>query len=167
MMQVFFGFLEQNLSKLVALDKGITGHAIQRSCQIKAEIVSQDEKERSVRAILNFGHTFGHAIETLMGYDHYSHGDAVSIGMVLATRLSESMGMVSSDGTKRIIKILEAAGLPVTLPSLNGDEIINVMLKDKKVKNRKIQLVLLKSMGEAYLTSDYPEKEFKQLLTGV
>jgi 3-dehydroquinate synthase len=102
-----------------------------------------------------------------MGYDHYSHGDAVSIGMVLATRLSESMGMVSSDDTKRIIKILEAAGLPVTLPSLNGDEIINVMLKDKKVKNRKIQLVLLKSMGEAYLTSDYPEKEFKQLLTGV
>ena len=162
----FFGFLEQNLSKLVALEKVITGHAIQRSCQIKAEIVSQDEKERSVRAILNFGHTFGHAIETLMGYDHYSHGDAVSIGMVLATRLSESMGMVSSDDTKRIIKILEAAGLPVTLPSLSGDEMINVMLKDKKVKNRKIQLVLLKSMGEAYLTSDYLEKEFKQLLTG-
>ena len=162
----FFGFLEQNVSKIIALDKGITGHAIQRSCQIKAEIVSQDEKENSIRAILNFGHTFGHAIETLMGYDHYSHGDGVSIGMVLAARLSESMGMISNDDTKRIIKLLEAGGLPVSLPSLNGDEIINVMLKDKKVKNRQIQLVLLKSMGEAYLTSDYPEKEFKRLLAG-
>ena len=162
----FFSFLEQNLSKIIALDKGAMGHAIQRSCQIKAAIVSQDEKEKSIRAILNFGHTFGHAIETLTGYDHCSHGDGVAIGMVLATKLSELMGMVSGDDTSRIIKLLEAGGLPVSLPDLDSDQIINVMLKDKKVKDRKIQLVLLKKMGEAYLTSDYPEKKLNQLLGG-
>ena len=133
---------------------------------MKKKLIEIDEFDVGPRNVMNYGHSFGHAIETLTGYDHCSHGDGVAIGMVLATKLSELMGMVSGDDTSRIIKLLEAGSLPVSLPDLDSDQIINVMLKDKKVKDRKIQLVLLKKMGEAYLTSDYPEKKLNQLLGG-
>ena len=142
----------------------VTEYAIQRSCAIKAEIVAQDEKEQSVRALLNFGHTFGHAIEKLTGYGNWTHGDAVAVGMVLAARLSEKMSLITPEDVQNIEKILTASHLPISLPNIEPAELLAAMQSDKKVKDRNIQLVLLKNIGEAFLTADYSQEDLANIL---
>ena len=160
----FFVWLQSNVSNILEQDRSSLGHAVQRSCQIKAEIVAQDEKEQSVRALLNFGHTFGHAIEKLTGYGNWTHGDAVAVGMVLAARLSEKMSLITPEDVQDIEKILKASHLPISLPNMDPDELLAAMKSDKKVKDRNIQLVLLKNIGEAFLTADYPQEDLLSIL---
>ena len=160
----FFHWLQKNIQHILAKDHAVFEYAIQRSCAIKAEIVAQDEKEQSVRALLNFGHTFGHAIEKLTGYGNWTHGDAVAVGMVLAARLSEKMSLITPEDVQDIEKILKASHLPISLPNMDPDELLAAMKSDKKVKDRNIQLVLLKNIGEAFLTADYPQEELLSIL---
>jgi len=160
----FFQWLQKNIQQILSNDPVAVAHAIQRSCAIKAEIVAQDEKEQSVRALLNFGHTFGHAIEKLTGYGNWTHGDAVAVGMVLAARLSENMSLITPEDVQNIEEILTAANLPISLPSIDPAELLATMQSDKKVKDRNIQLVLLKDIGEAFLTADYSQEDLANIL---
>ena len=160
----FFQWLQKNTQQILSNDPVAVAHAIQRSCAIKAEIVAQDEKEQSVRALLNFGHTFGHAIEKLTGYGNWTHGDAVAVGMVLAARLSENMSLITPEDVQNIEEALTAANLPISLPSIDPAELLATMQSDKKVKDRNIQLVLLKDIGEAFLTADYSPEDLTNIL---
>ena len=160
----FFQWLQKNIQQILSNDPVAVAHAIQRSCAIKAEIVALDEKEQSVRALLNFGHTFGHAIEKLTGYGNWTHGDAVAVGMVLAARLSENMSLITPEDVQNIEEILTAANLPISLPSIDPAELLATMQSDKKVKDRNIQLVLLKDIGEAFLTADYSPEDLTNIL---
>jgi len=160
----FFLWLQKNMQQIVSNDPAAVAHVIQRSCAIKAEIVAQDEKEQSVRALLNFGHTFGHAIEKLTGYGNWTHGDAVAVGMVLAARLSEKMSLITPEDVQNIEKTLIAASLPISLPNIEPAELLAAMQSDKKVKDRNIQLVLLKNIGEAFLTADYSQEDLANIL---
>ena len=160
----FFQWLQKNMQQILSNDRAAVDYVIQRSCAIKAEIVAQDEKERSVRALLNFGHTFGHAIEKLTGYGNWTHGDAVAVGMVLAARLSENMSLITPEDVQNIEEILTAANLPISLPNIDPAELLAAMQSDKKVKDRNIQLVLLKNIGEAFLTADYSQEDLVNIL---
>jgi len=160
----FFQWLQKNTQQILSNDPVAVAHAIQRSCAIKAEIVAQDEKEQSVRALLNFGHTFGHAIEKLTGYGNWTHGDAVAVGMVLAARLSENMSLITPEDVQNIEEILTAANLPISLPNIDPAELLAAMQSDKKVKDRNIQLVLLKNIGEAFLPADYSQEDLVNIL---
>ena len=162
----FFVWLQTNISNILEQDRASLGHAVQRSCQIKAEIVAQDEREQSIRAILNFGHTFGHAIENQTGYDQWSHGQAIAAGMVLAAKLSAKMSLISEEDVELIKDILLRAGLPVEPPKISTHDFIDAMKADKKVKARVIQLVLLKEIGSAFLTADYSEEDLEETLRG-
>ncbi len=143
----FFAFLEKNAAKICALEPEAVGHCIDRSSALKVEIVQSDEQESGRRKILNYGHTFGHAIETLTGYRTYRHGEGVAIGMTLASRLSERLGLLKSEAVKRQIALLEAFGLPTDLPSLEIDDILDVMARDKKVVGGKIYFILPEKIG--------------------
>ena len=160
----FFQWLQKNMQQILSNDRAAVDYVIQRSCAIKAEIVAQDEKEQSVRALLNFGHTFGHAIEKLTGYGNWTHGDAVAVGMVLAARLSEKMSLITPEDVQNIEEILTAANLPISLPNIDPAELLAAMQSDKKVKDRNIQLVLLKNIGEAFLTADYSQEDLVNIL---
>ena len=160
----FFQWLQKNMQQILSNDRAAVDYVIQRSCAIKAEIVAQDEKEQSVRALLNFGHTFGHAIEKLTGYGNWTHGDAVAVGMVLAARLSEKMSLITPKDVQNIKEILTAANLPISLPNVEPAELLAAMQSDKKVKDRNIQLVLLKNIGEAFLTADYSQEDLVNIL---
>jgi len=160
----FFQWLQKNMQQILSNDRAAVDYVIQRSCAIKAEIVAQDEKEQSVRALLNFGHTFGHAIEKLTGYGNWTHGDAVAVGMVLAARLSENMSLITPEDVQNIEEILTAANLPISLPNIDPAELLAAMQSDKKVKDRNIQLVLLKDIGEAFLTADYSQEDLANIL---
>ena len=162
----FFVWLQTNISNILEQDSASLRHAVQRSCQIKAEIVAQDEREQSIRAILNFGHTFGHAIENQTGYDQWSHGQAIAAGMVLASKLSAKMSLISEEDVELIKDILLRAGLPVEPPKISTHDFIDAMKADKKVKARVIQLVLLKEIGSAFLTADYSEEDLEETLRG-
>ena len=153
----FFVWLEENVEKLVRLDSEAITYAIQRSCQCKADIVASDEHEKSgKRALLNLGHTFGHAIETGMGYGEWLHGEAVACGMVIAAEFSERLGWLSKSDVKRITRLISKANLPVSLPpELSANRMIELMAIDKKVKDGKLHLVLLQNIGNALLTSDF------------
>lgn len=149
----FFIFLEKNLSKLIHLDTETLLRSIAESCQIKADIVAADEKEKSgERALLNFGHTFGHAIEQSLGYGIWLHGEAVGLGMILAADLSKRLGMLDEESFIRIYNLIAAANLPTQLPrSLQCDKIYQAMTLDKKITNGKLQFVLLREIGNAEL----------------
>ena len=152
----FFDWLEQHAGQLVSHDETVLEKAILRSCEIKSEIVAQDERESGVRAILNYGHTFGHALEVGLGYVHLLHGEAVSIGMVMATDLSEQLGHLPKGFTDRLIRFLRQLSLPVGFPrSLAVSDIKDLMKRDKKVQSQKIRLVLLKCCGKAFVTADF------------
>ncbi|MBT9566883.1 MAG: 3-dehydroquinate synthase [Thiobacillus sp.] len=159
----FLGWLEANMAKLRSLDPAAISHAIYRSCEIKAQVVAQDEREGGIRAILNLGHTFGHAIETGMGYGNWLHGEAVGAGMVLALQTSARMGWLADADVARGRALIEAAGLPVVAPDLGVDTYLEYMGHDKKVEGGKMRFVLLKKMGEAVITADVPT----DVLTGV
>ncbi len=154
----FFVWLSKNTSRILALEPEVMAHLIERCCQIKAEIVSEDEREGSIRAILNYGHTFGHAIESLTDYSVYTHGEAVSIGMVMAASMAERMGMLSKDDKKDIINLLESVNLPTEKPSLNSNDFLKSMKRDKKAQDGEIRLILLEGIGRAIISNDYPNE---------
>lgn len=145
----FLEWLEKNMDRLLARGAEALIEAIERSCANKAEVVAADETERGERALLNLGHTFGHAIEAGMGYGSWLHGEAVSAGTMMAAELSCDLGWIQETDVKRVRDILERAGLPVTGPALAGERYLDLMASDKKVESGRLRLVLLKSVGKA------------------
>lgn len=162
----FLVWLENNIDALVARDKTVLAEAIARSCQNKANVVAADELEANdLRALLNLGHTFGHAIETAMGYGVWLHGEAVATGMLMAADLSWRLGYLSRADVARVKKLLIAAKLPVIPPeTISTAEFLNLMAVDKKVLAGKLRLVLLKSLGQAFVTADFPLALLEQTL---
>lgn len=151
----FLDWLDANRRQLLACDGNTLSEAIRVSCQQKAEIVSQDERESGIRAWLNLGHTFGHAIETAAGYGNWLHGEAVAAGMVMAADLSMRQGLLSTDQARRIKKVLEDFGMPVAPPAdITEKRYMDIMLSDKKARAGKIRFVLLEAIGRAVVTSD-------------
>ena len=151
----FFDWLESNIDALNSRDPAALAFAIQRSCDNKAAVVAADEREDTgERALLKFGHTFGHAIESGMGYGNWLHGEAVAAGMVVAARLSQNMGLLRADDVGRIESILERAKLPVSVPDLGTDRYLELMGHDKKVEGGKLRFILMREMGRAFLTAD-------------
>ena len=144
-------WLETNLGALLAADPAALAHAVQRSCEIKADIVGQDERESGLRAVLNFGHTFGHAIESGLGYGAWLHGEAVACGMVLAVDLSAELGMVPAAFAHRLKTLIERAGLPVTAPHMATQRWFELMRTDKKAADGDIRFILIDSAGSATL----------------
>jgi len=152
----FFAWLEQNMSTLLARDKHALAYAIEVSCRTKAEVVAADERESGKRALLNLGHTFGHAIENGMGYGEWLHGEAVGAGMCMAALLSNRLGWMDEKQTRRTIKLIEQAGLPSQAPaSMSAEQFIELMSVDKKVLDGVLRLVLMKGIGKALVTDEY------------
>ena len=152
----FFEWLEENIAGLRSRDESLLAEAIERSCNNKANIVAQDEREQGVRALLNLGHTFGHAIETGMGYGEVLHGEAIAIGMMMAANLSLRLGWLLASDVARIEQLFVAAGLPVEVPStMSEKDFMSLMAVDKKVQDGVIRLVLLKEIGYAVISDDY------------
>jgi 3-dehydroquinate synthase len=147
----FFDYLEQNIAGLNTRDFEVLRHVIARSCELKADVVRQDEYETTgLRAILNYGHTFGHAFEALAGYGGLLHGEAVSIGMICASRLAEALGRITADDTRRQMNLLAALNLPVEVPSdmrKQQDDILRCMMLDKKTEGRELRFVLPSRIG--------------------
>ena len=160
----FLTWLEQNIGKLLARDAAALQYAIARSCRNKAEVVAADERERGVRALLNLGHTFGHAIESGMGYGNWLHGEAVAAGTVMAADLSQRMGWISAQDVVRVRKLIERARLPVVAPDLGADKYLELMGLDKKVEGGKMRFVLLKQVGQAVVYGDVPPALLQQTL---
>jgi 3-dehydroquinate synthase len=159
----FFVWLEQNIELLIQGDEAALTYAVLRSCQNKADVVAQDEHEGGIRAILNLGHTFGHAIETAQGYGNWLHGEAVAAGMVMAADLSMRRGDISSDDLQRIINLIKRANLPVKAPAdMMPEQFVELMGVDKKVLDGRLRLVLLESIGRAIVTSDIDTKLLMQ-----
>ena len=152
---LLFDWLEQNLPLLLARDAHALSHAIARSCQIKATVVGRDEREQGVRAILNFGHTFGHALESATHYETFLHGEAVGLGMLMAADLSARLGLIEPQVRERIAALLGRAGLPVQAPRIGVTRALQLMRMDKKVLAGAVRLVLLEGLGRATLTSTY------------
>ena len=161
----FLAWLEANMDKLRALDAAAIAHAIYRSCEIKAQVVGEDEREGGIRAILNLGHTFGHAIESGMGYGNWLHGEAVAAGMVMATQTSQRMGWLTEADVERSRALIRAAGLPDVAPDLGVDTYLEYMGHDKKVEGGRMRFVLLKKLGEAVITGDVPRDVLTAVLT--
>ena len=147
----YFEFLEKNIDAIRARDVAALTHTIVRSCEIKAEVVAQDERESGLRAILNFGHTFGHAIEAGMGYGNWLHGEAVGAGMVLAADLSHRLGQLTASECARIRALIQAAGLPIEPPRLGVEAMLEHMQLDKKNTAGSIRFVLLDGLGKAVI----------------
>lgn len=155
--EAFLGWLEKNMAALRGLDQVALTLAIERSCAAKARVVGADERETGVRATLNLGHTFGHAIETHMGYGVWLHGEAVAAGTAMALEMSHRLGWITADERDRGVRLFLAAGLPVVPPQeMTPADFLEHMAVDKKVLDGQLRLVLLRSLGEAVVTSDYP-----------
>ena len=152
---LLFDWLERNVGKLLARDAAALSHAIAQSCQIKANVVAQDEREQGLRAILNFGHTFGHAIEAATAYKTYLHGEAVALGMLIAVDLSCRLGMIDAAIKARLHDLVARAGLPTDAPKIGAACALELMQMDKKVLSGKLRLVLLEKPGRAIVTSTY------------
>jgi 3-dehydroquinate synthase len=161
----FFAWLEANINKLLARDGAALAHAIRRSCEIKAQIVARDEREQGERALLNLGHTFGHAIESATGYKQWLHGEAVGAGLLMAAALSCECGFVSTADVERLKALLERAGLPTRVRGLTAEQILEHMKIDKKVQNGQMRFVLLRTIGSSFVTADYPEAGLRRALT--
>lgn len=160
----FYHWLTENVELLLARDHQALAEAIYRSCLNKANIVAKDETESGVRAILNLGHTFGHAIETAQGYGSWLHGEAVAAGMVLAAKLSERLGWLSSHDINQLEALLKTAGLPIAPPAIDTEQFLSLMMVDKKVLDGRLRLVLLKRIGKALITSDVAETDVRATL---
>ena len=156
----FFQWLEQHIDDLVVLDQNALQQCIARCCQLKADIVARDETEKGDRALLNLGHTFGHAIETYLGYGNWLHGEAVSAGCMMAAALSEKLGDLTPHDVARLEKLLARANLPTVSPDgMTAQDYLPLMMRDKKVLNGKLRLVLLKALGQAYVATDVPQEQ--------
>jgi 3-dehydroquinate synthase len=148
----FFAWLENSMPKLRALDAAALAYAIRRSCEIKAEIVAEDEREHGRRALLNLGHTFGHALEAIGGYERWLHGEAVALGIVLAARMSAAMNWIGAAECERIETLLASAGLPVAAKGVDPDQVIDRMQLDKKADRTGVKLILVERLGRAVVT---------------
>lgn len=160
----FLDWLERHIDDLVGRDPERLAEAVYRSCEHKARIVASDEKEQGERALLNLGHTFGHAIESYMGYGVWLHGEAVAVGMVMAADLSQRLGWISTDDLERTKKIIQRAHLPVKCPAIPLDEFLGFMAHDKKVLNGQLRLVLMSTLGKAIITKDFDVELMKQAI---
>ena len=161
----FFAWLSEHMSALLVCDRDTLTETIIACCRIKAELVAADERETGDRALLNLGHTFGHAIETATGYGEWLHGEAVAVGMVLAAEMSQRLGWLGSHEVDQIRELLARAGLPVDPPpEMTAEDFLRHMPRDKKVCDGRIRLVLLKSIGRAKLVSDYPDSVLHEVL---
>jgi 3-dehydroquinate synthase len=160
----FLAWIEQNAAALVARDPAALAHAIRRSCEIKAAVVARDERESGARALLNFGHTFGHAIESATGYGTWLHGEAVAIGMALAARFSVRLGRIAQADADRLVALLERLGLPVRPPAIAREAWLEYMGRDKKNEAGRITLVLLDRLGSAAVVKDAPGAELEAFL---
>ena len=156
----FFSWLENNIERLLSRDTEALTYAIEVSCRNKAEIVQEDEKEQGVRALLNLGHTFGHAIETAQHYQGLLHGEAVGLGMVMAADFSRRKGWLDDHGYERVASLVHRAGLPSLLPNgVTVNDMLENMAVDKKAKDGKIFFILLQSIGHAVITNDFEEHD--------
>jgi 3-dehydroquinate synthase len=154
--KAFFEWLEQNIDALRQRDPQALAYAIEQSCADKAHIVAKDETEQGVRALLNLGHTFGHAIETGMGYGNWLHGEAITVGMLMAADLSVKMGWMDAAELTRMQQLFEKAGLPVEAPAeMTPEQFMDLMAVDKKVQDGQIRLVLMRGIGESIISDDY------------
>lgn len=160
----FLEWLEQNMEKLLGRDPQALQYAIARSCENKAEVVGADERESGERALLNLGHTFGHAIESGMGYGAWLHGEAVAAGTMMAADLSHRLGWISKSDVSRVSVLFKRTGLPVVAPDLGSNKYIDLMGLDKKVESGKLRFVLLKRLGQAVITSDVPMQKLHETL---
>jgi len=155
---VLFAWLESHIDQLTGRDIPSLIHAIERSCQIKADVVGKDERESNLRAILNFGHTFGHAIESATHYETFLHGEAVALGMLMASDLSHRLGLLDAHSLKRVRDLLARAGLPAEVPRIGTTKAVDLMRMDKKVLAGTVRLVLLDGLGHAIVTGDYAQQ---------
>ena len=162
----FLAWLEQHIEALRARDRATLAEAVRHCCQMKADIVGEDEKETGVRALLNLGHTFGHAIEAGMGYGAWLHGEAVAAGMVLAAETSRLLGWISEADVARVTALIERAGLPILPPDLGVDAWISHMGHDKKVEEGQLRFVLLRQLGQAVIEKGVPLTVLREVLQG-
>jgi len=160
----FFAWLEQNVEKLLACDAQALAYAVRRCCEIKAAVVGADERETGERALLNFGHTFGHAIESGVGFGNWLHGEAVAAGMVMAAALSRRMGRLMQAEQDRIVALLRRAELPVAPPDIAPSRLLELMGLDKKSEGGRIRFILLDGIGAASMCADVPEAALQQVL---
>jgi len=160
----FFEYLEQNIDNLKQLNFKHLEHVIYRSCEIKAKVVSEDEKESGIRAILNLGHTFGHAIENCLGYGEWLHGEAVGCGMVLAAKMSLAQGWLSESEFDRVKDLIFQANLPIEKPKIDYENFIGAMKLDKKNKDKEIYLVLQQGIGKAIVTNQYSSNILDEII---
>jgi len=160
----FLEWIEANVERLLQLDDEALSHAIYRSCELKADVVRRDERESGDRALLNLGHTFGHAIETATGYTEWLHGEAVAAGMVIAADMSARLGLLRQEDVQRVRDLLVRIGLPVDPPRFGAARALDYMRVDKKVKSGRIRLVLLERLGAARFTADYADDALESTL---
>jgi 3-dehydroquinate synthase len=160
----FFAWLEAHMDELLGSDPAALAHVIHRSCQIKAEIVGRDEREQGERALLNLGHTFGHAVESATEYKQWLHGEAIGAGLLMAAAMSRECGLLNSGDVARVHKLIERAGLPTRIEAVSPESALEHMRIDKKVKGGRIRLILLRKIGETFITADYPEAALNRTL---
>jgi 3-dehydroquinate synthase len=160
----FFSWLEENVARINASDPAAIEHAIHESCRIKAEVVSADERESGERAILNFGHTFGHAIENAQGYGTWLHGEAVAAGMVLASRLSQRVCGLPANEAERIVRLIAACDLRTESPKIAFERWAELMSRDKKASDGEIRFVLLEKLGRAVLKNGIAREQWEAAL---
>jgi 3-dehydroquinate synthase len=160
----FTEWLETNLERLLARDAAALTHAVRRSCELKAEVVAADERERGRRALLNFGHTFGHAIETGLGYGRWLHGEAVAAGMVMAAELSARSGLIGRAELDRVRALIARAGLPDGGPDLTPHRYLELMAVDKKAAGGRVRFVVLEAIGRSTLRADIDERHVREAI---
>ena len=160
----FADWLDHNLAALLARERSALAHAVRRSCELKAQVVAADERETGLRAILNFGHTFGHAFEAGAGYGEWLHGEAVAAGMVMAAELSARVGLLSRADAARVRALIARAGLPVAGPALSAERILELMQVDKKAVAGRIRFVLLNGIGAALVKGDVDERIVREVI---
>ncbi len=156
----FLSWLEENMQAMMNLDTGILAQVVKKCCELKAQVVAEDEREGGRRAILNFGHTFGHVIETYMGYGEWLHGEAVAVGMVQACQMSQKLGWLTEKEVERVIRLIASAKLPIAPPKIPVEKSLELMSHDKKAMSGNVRLVLLEEMGKAIVTKDFPAEDF-------
>lgn len=161
----FFDFLDMNMERARSLNAAVLEKIVTENVRIKAEIVAQDEKEQGLRSLLNYGHTIGHAIEAVSNFQ-LKHGQAVAIGMAAAARISSHMGILDKDDVIRLMNVIKKAGLPTDMPNLRVEDIISAIKHDKKVQRDRIRFVLLKSIGDAFITDEVSPSLVEEVLVG-
>ena len=161
----FFDWLEANMDRLLTADPTALAHVVQRSCEIKAQVVGRDEREQGDRALLNLGHTFGHAVESATHYTRWLHGEAIGAGLLMAAAMSHECGLIEAAAVDRLRRLLERVGLPVKIDGVPPGVALEHMRIDKKVQSGRMRLVLLRAIGDSFVTADYSEPALQRTLS--